>query len=1323
MRIPAILFILLLTSNAFADNYSFTKVNGDMGLSHNNTKSILQDSYGFMWFGTRNRLNRYDGISCKIFDCYDRNTCKGNNNIGVIFECPDKKLWLGTDKGIFIFDPVLETFSSFEAKTANNESIEEWVADIQQDNNNNIWIVVPNQGVFKYNLDSNVLRMYTVVEDLTPSISNPQCIAIEKNGRVWIGSNGSGIFLYNSSSDSFTQYLGNGNSKYSLDGKNIYTICHDNEYIIIGIHEEQLLKFDKKRNILLDMNYPQISNRIIRQISIVNDREIWVATQQGLFIINEDQQSVDHIKEDVLNKYTLSDNFIECIYQDREGGVWLGTNFGGVNYLRNHNDKFEKYFPVSEPYSINSYRIREMAEDKNGHIWIGTEDAGVSVFDPATQRFRTIGNSYFQQALALLVRDTEVWVGYFKNGMDIMQSANNTVRHYSAEELGLNEESVLALCEDRYGNIWLGNAWGVFVASGNSTKFKRMDKFGLSFIFDIIEDTEGYIWIATIGNGVFQYDNNTGELVHHVAGGENSLSSNSVSSITEDHLGQIWFSTDRGGICVYNKDNKSFKRYSMKEGLPDDIAYKILEDRNHNLWFGTNRGLVMFNPSTEYVRVFTQNEGLLSNQFNYKSGLISSSGKLYFGCMDGLIAFRPEEFKENQFIPPVYITKLSVFNKEIVPDAENSLLKKSILHTDAIELPYNQTNITLEFVALSYTAPFANKYCYRMDGIDADWIYSQNMHSASYSNLPPGKYIFRVKGSNNDGLWNENEETLEIIVLPPWWSSNMAYLLYFATICIILYFTLRFSLKRYKRRNEEQQKLFEVEKERELYEAKVDFFTDIAHEIRTPITLINGPLEDIIEMDLPDEKLKQNLSYIKQNTNNLLDLVNQLLDFRKVDSNKFLLSFRNINITELLSEIIDKFKPQALSLNKKLNLQIRNTDEEEIFAYVDKDGFCKIIYNLLSNALKYAKDDIDVRLISDNTYFTIEVSNNGELIPKEYQEKIFEPFFQIKALQKETTGSGIGLSLSRSLAGLHNGYLFYTSTSDLNNFILKIPVSLHIYEEHDKNPESTGFIIKQNDVVNLKRYSEAILVVEDNSDMLNFIGEKLNGKYRVIKALNGLEAYKILQTENIDIVITDIMMPGKDGLELCELIKSDIELNHIIVILLTAKNDMNTKIKGLEAGADAYVEKPFSFQYLQALLSSLINNRIREMELLRKKPFISTNQLGMNKADEQFLNKLIAIINDHMEDSNFNVEILAESVYLSRSSLHRKLKAIINTAPTDFIRQIRLQRAAELIQEGKYRINEICYLVGINSPSYFIKVFQNHYGMTPKDFEKQYKNK
>lgn len=1288
-----------------------------MGLSQNNVKSICQDSYGFMWFGTRNRLNRYDGVSFKVYNCYDHITGKGNNNISALFENSDKNLWLGTDKGVFTFDPVTERFSSFDVKTVHGDSITGWVADIQQDQNNNIWIVVPNQGVFKYDLIGRKLYLYTVVEELNPSISNPQCIAIEKNGRVWIGSNGSGVFRYNESNDTFTQFLGNKGGNTSLAGKNIYTICHYNDDIIIGIHEEKLLKLDKRRNILRDMSLPDANYKIIRHVTVINDDQIWVGTQAGLYIINEKRQTVDHVKEDPLNSHSLSDNIVEKIYKDREGGVWIGTNFGGVNYLPTENNKFEKYFPTSESGSLHSKRIREIKEDKNGTIWVGTEDSGISTFDPKTQKFSVVNNLSYNKALALLVQDFNIWAGFFKNGLDIIHMPQNSVVHYSSLDMGLNEESVYALCEDHNEKIWLGNAWGIFVADKGSMKFKQITKFEPSYMFDIMEDSGGTIWVATLNNGIFQYDQQQDIVVHHKVEDGNGLSSNSVSSITEDHKGQIWFSTDRGGICMYNKKDKRFVSYTIKDGLPDDVAYKILEDKNHNLWFGTNAGLVQFDPESKAVRIFTQNEGLLSNQFNYKSGLVSSSGKLYFGCMEGLIAFKPDEFQENNYMPPVYITKLSVFNKEINSDMEDSPLKKSILHTGKIELPYNQANIILDFVSLSYTAPQANMYAYKMENIDTEWIYTKNNHSASYAKLPPGKYIFRVKGSNNDGLWNEKGASLEIIILPPWWASNIAYFIYFILFVTIVYLSIKFSLKKYQKRNTERQKLFEIEKERELYEAKVDFFTNIAHEIRTPITLISGPLESIIEMDIPDEKVNKNLRYIKQNTNNLLELINQLLDFRKVNSHKFLLSFRKTDMIILVKEITDRFQQQA-SFEKK-SLKLSAADNEPIYAMVDRDGITKIINNLLSNAMKYSEQEIEISVVADSTYFTVQVSNDGEQIPEELKEKIFEPFFQMEALNRKTTGSGIGLSLARSLAELHDGYLFYSSAVDSNDFILKIPLSHIPAEEEQDIPKPSDYIVEHEEEPGKKKQAETILVVEDNPDMLNFIAEKLNENYIIEKAKNGIEALEVLKLKSIDIVVSDIMMPEMDGFELCRKIKTEIEYSHIIVILLTAKNDLSSKIKGLEIGADAYVEKPFSFQYLQTLLISLMNNRRREKELFLRKPFLPVLQSGINRADEQFLNNMIEIINKNISDSDFNVEGLADAIHMSRSSLHRKLKTITDTTPTDFIRLVRLQESVRLIQEGKYRVSEICYLIGINSPSYFIKLFQSQYGMTPKEFEKQ----
>ncbi len=1311
-------FYIITTASPFG-NY-FMHINGKDGLSHNNVKSIIQDSYGFMWFGTRNKLNRYDGTSIKIFDCSDPTTHKRNNNISALFENSDHKIWIGTDNGVFIFDPITEIFHSFDTKTSDNKTITQWIADIRKDDNNNIWIVVPNQGVFKYNLNTKILKLYSVVNKLAPSKTNPQCISIEKNGRVWVGTNGQGVFLYNESKDSFTQYNGSNLGGESLLNKNIYTMCHINEDLIIGVHEGCLMKLDTRKNFAVNMHIPQVDYKIIRDIVLFDD-VLWVGTQDGITEINLKTNKIKQTQEDLINLYSLSDNIIERIYKDKEGGIWVGTNFGGVNYLPNSHNNFEKYLPNSNSVNSISKRIREIVEDSDGRIWLGTEDAGVIAFDPEKQEFKQITHSTRKKTLAMLMKDSELWVGYFKDGLDVINRKTGAIKHYSAEMLGINEESIFALCEDRYGKTWLGNAWGVFVAEKGSMQFKRMDIFGLCYTYDIIEDSEGFIWVASLGSGVFQYNPSTNEINHFTNNDKpNSLSSNAVSSITEDHSGQIWFSTDRGGICKYNKKQKQFTSYSIKDGLPDDIAYKILEDKNYNLWFGTNKGLVKFNSTTNNIRVYTQSDGLLSEEFNYNSGIVSRSGKLYLGSMEGLVAFRPEEFKDNNFIPPIYITSFYIFNKEVDHVPINSdPAKTSIMHAQKIELKYNQSNISFDFVSLSYTSPQSNMYAYKMENIDKEWIYTKDSHSASYANLSPGTYTFKVKGSNNDGLWNETGASIEIIISPPWWRSNIAIIIYILSTFLILYTWWRWYSKRIEKDATEARILSEAEKDKDLYKAKVNFFTNIAHEIRTPITLINGPLESLIELNIKDEDVRYNLSIIERNTKQLLELINQILDFRKIDDNKFHTYFQNININQLLEDVIIRFEKE-INLKKK-KLTIVKDNNNPIIANVDRAAISKIISNLLSNAIKYSAELIEINLFQNDDNLQLTILNDGIAVPEEFKDKIFDPFFQVNNPGISSFGSGIGLSLAMSLAKMHDGSLIYEYSDNLNKFILSIP--LNTEKDMDTSVESSILVDEDQTEEEAKKNSstETILLVEDHKEMQLFIYNKLRNNYNVEIADNGKEALFLLKKKSINIIISDIMMPEMDGFELCKHIKKSSEYNHIIVILLTAKNDLNSKIKGLELGADAYVEKPFSFSYLDTLITSLVNNKKRDMEIFLKKPFLPMIHSGISKGDEIFLNGIIDTIDKNITDPDLNVEKLADLMKLSRSSLHRKLKAITESSPVDFIRLIRMQKAAQIIQDGEHRINEVCYLVGINSPSYFTKLFSAQYGMTPKEFERQHK--
>ena len=572
-----------------------------------------------------------------------------------------------------------------------------------------------------------------------------------------------------------------------------------------------------------------------------------------------------------------------------------------------------------------------------------------------------------------------------------------------------------------------------------------------------------------------------------------------------------------------------------------------------------------------------------------------------------------------------------------------------------------------------------------------------------------------------DFLSELNTRSLTIVILPPWWLSVWAYIIYTLAVILVVFCWFLWYKRRKERQMEERQKLFEIEKEKELYESKVDFFTEIAHEVRTPLTLINGPLEAIQEEDIPEAKKKKYISVIVENTKRLLELTGQLLDFQKIGANKLSMKFESVDITALLKGIVSRFEVTFNLNNKEFILKLL---EEEVWAAVDKEAITKIVSNLLNNALKYATRHIEVELEKDESYFTIRVISDGNKIPEEVSQYIFEPFYQMEKGEMPKNGVGIGLSLARSLASLHKGTLSLDTTYEKDNvFVLTVPLNKEgISLQNSKVVQKDIVELDEETSVETDMHGYTLLLVEDNESMLAFISERLRESFTVETAKNGAEAIEILRSSHVDLIISDIMMPVMNGYQLCKEIKSDLELSHIPVIFLTAKNDIDSKINGLKYGAEAYVEKPFSFGYLKEQILSLLNNRRREREAFSKRPFFSVDNMQMNKADEEFMNKVIRIIEDNITDDNFGVEKMADILCMSRSSLLRKIKTIFNLSPLDFIRLIRLKKAAEYIQEGKYRIGDICYMVGINSLSYFSKLFLKQFGMTPKDFEKQYQS-
>lgn len=1313
LALLAILIILYVSSFASeASDYYFTYVNSENGLSQCHVKSILQDSRGFLWFGTQNGLNRYDGISMRLFDCYDKKQKRGNQVISALYEDSDSCLWVGTDDGIYIYNPSKENFSFFDVQTDDGVLIaEQWIEDIISDKNGNIWIMAPNLGLFRYDKQDKGLHHYFSRITNNKSKDYPHCLTVDKKNQVWVGTNGSGIFLYNPAKDKFVQCsdsLGN----ISLQNEFVFTLCDYNDELIVGSYDGQLIKFDKQIHLVRPFDAVDVHYKIIRCITRFGN-DIWVGTQNGVYILNESNKTETHIPGNTLALDGLSDNIIEKIYKDKEGGIWIGTNFGGANYLPNHSINFNKYLPTGKQGSINGRRISELGVDGKGNIWVGTQDGGVNKFDPATGLFSQPNlKQERKNVLSLYADKDEIGIGYFQGGIDVFDK-DGKVRTYSSSQLHLDEGSPFAFYRDSNGNIWLGDGWSIFRSMDNGDTFHRMSQFGYAFMQDILEDDKGRIWVATMGNGVFCYDPVMDKIKNYMpdTNDSTSISTKEITGISKDAKGNLWFSTDRGGICYYAVDKDYFITFSVKDGLPDNVSYRALEDNDGYIWFGTNKGLIRLNPENRDIRVFTKQDGLPDNQFSYKSAVKGNDGTFWFGTINGLISFNPYQIKRNTFVPPVFITNLSIFNREMKVGEPDSPLKKSITMTENIVLPYNRSNISFDFVALSFTSPKANRYAYKMEGIDKEWIYTDETHTASYAKLPPGHYVFCVKASNNDGVWNENEQTISIDILPPWWKTWWAYLLYIVVLIGVFYSWFRNYKRKQEHKAKEKQNLFEIAKEKELYRAKVDFFTQITHEIRTPLTLINGPLEALCEMDVRDSGIRRNLQVMKQNTNRLLTLINQLLDFRKVNSNKFLMIFTMIDVNKLLLDTKERFEPLITQQHKDIKLSFPNVT---VVAAVDKDGLIKIISNLFNNALKYSESVILVDLQVEATTFTLRISNDGKLVPVHLRHKIFEPFFRIDC-NKENS-SGLGLPLVKSLAELHNGEIHFEEVNGLNSFVLTLPLNQECVIKLE--PESVGDK-KDDENILLAKSSYTLLVVEDNDDMRNFIAERLLPYYAVEMAINGEEGLLVLENKRIDLIISDVMMPVMDGLELCRHVKSVLDYSHIPVILLTAKNDLESKIKGLEQGADAYLDKPFSFRYLLTQISTLLRNREKEREAFARRPFFPINNLEMSKADKQFLNHCIELIEANLADPEFNVEKMSDLICMSRSNLHRKIKALSGMSSIDFIRTIKLKRAAELIQEGEHSIGEISEMIGIQSAAYFSKIFQKQFGITPKDFAMQ----
>ncbi|MDR7128623.1 ligand-binding sensor domain-containing protein/DNA-binding response OmpR family regulator/nitrogen-specific signal transduction histidine kinase [Algoriphagus sp. 4150] len=1324
--------------------YYFRHYDVYAGLSHNSVFSIFQDSEGFMWFGTKYGLSRFDGQRWKSYNTDskgDPSTILGNDYVHAIHEDRDGILWIGTDEGLYLYDKTLDRFSPLPYKTENGTFPTGIISSLAEDQAGNIWIGGNNRGIFRFDFEKKELILFSHDPGKKGSIpaGDVSSVKVDDNNVVWISIIGNGVGRFQEDTETFAMYM---DDEKKLPQDFIIGLQDWGDFILIGTKNSGVKKMEKSSGKVTDLllNDENGAPLFVRDMFQFSKNELGIGTESGLFIYDFVTKTYQHLQENADDPYSLANNAIYSLWKDTEGGIWVGSYFGGVNYLPNQPVKFEKYYPITNVNTISGRRVREIVGNGDGRIWIGTEDAGLNLFDPQTGTFEhlPVGDSdsqlSYRNVHGLAKKGDKLLVGTFTGGLNIIDARTGKIKKINSgtQGAGLTSDDIFSILIDSRDRVWLGTPHGMFV-SVQEDRFRKVEELKNYFVYNILEDHNGNIWAGTYNDGLIRLNPDSFEISQYTPdpAKEGSIPHHTIIDVFEDSQHTIWVATTGGGFAKFNEKDQTFKTYSVSSGFPASTYYKIIEDNHGVLWITSNKGLIQFDPSTETIRLYDEKSGLIPSPFNYRSGYKAEDGTLYFGSQGGLISFHPEKIETPNFQPELIFTRVELFNQEIPIDPDGGILTKSIVFTDEIILEHDQNSLTFEVASLGFTNSQSWNFAYRMDGLEEEWRQMNDSQTISYSYLPPGDYRLIVRAPKNPVTDSYEEVQLKIVILPPFYLTPLAYAFYALLTILVAYWLISMYKRRVNNRHLVQINLLEAEKEKELYEAKIEFFTNITHEIRTPLTLIKGPLEDILSKDRNcDPEVKNDLLIIEKNTNRLIDLSNQLLDFRKTEQRGFKLSFLKTEICGILDELYIRFKVTAGQSGLNFTIQKSTTT---LFADVDKEAVTKILSNLLINALKNAESMIHIRLHYDPDHpygFKIEISNDGHLIPKDMAEKIFEPFFQIgdNSHAKAKQGTGLGLPLAKSLAEMHHGSLMLSSDSELNRFVLELPVkqkeAIHFDEENDTG---TGVKITVDSEVSAdktvspkkKGSLPAILLVEDNKELLQFLGEKLKGKYVIHKAANGLLALDVLAKEPIDLVISDVMMPEMDGFKLCERIKSDLATSHIPVLLLTAKNNMNAKITGLEMGADVYLEKPFSLEFLYLQIKNLLQHRDQIKKAFASLPLVNSDTIAHSKADEEFLKKINEAILANIENELFGVSELADQLHMSQSSLLRKIKGISELTPNGYIRLVRLKRSAELLGDGLHSIAEISEMVGFNSPSYFTKCFQKHFGELPKDFSKK----
>ena len=1351
LMLTLILSLHLITIYAENENpFFFSHLGVEDGLSQVSILSIFQDSEGYIWFGTRNGANRYDGYEFKVYQNEVNNPASiSDNYIRKISEDKDKNIWIGTSNGVNCIDYRTQQISRFYPQAINPQITTNAVNNFLRHADGELYAFT-TRSILKCNSDKTVEEMPYLTEMKSPIHS----VAQDSDGDIFIGTEDKGLYIFTSDWKLKKHYLpDSSNNQQTLPISTISALLPGpGNTVFIGTNENGLCLYNKKEQTFTRLNTDNsgLNNNSVRHLTVLSKDSVLIGTFRGLNILNTQNMIITPINMDMKAKGALSHYSIHSMLIDRDQTLWVGTYSAGVNY----------HSPFYRPASFittNSFAgiIGQGREDSNGNMWFATEGAGLLYYNPRTEEQKLYpikplqaGNYEINILKSILIQGDSILCSTHFGSVYLFSIRNK--QYKKIHDYKYNDINTLYI--DNKQRLWIPTntpdqtvmadkekTTSYFNVNGHKKQFR-----GICLIKELEPDV---FLFGAISDSVFVYDMNketATDLTSLLQNGDKRKRLGSISGALKDDNQFIWIATTKGGLFRLDSNLNLIQNYQKENGLSESYINSLSIDKNGDIWVVTGKELYKLNRPENKFELVKPVDSPTQEYSLYANNCVSNDGTLYFPGNQGILAINPQKVITNPNRPPVYVTSLLINSQE---DPEGLPTYQELLplqYNNNITLKASQGNITIRYSALNFIHSEDNSYAYMMEGADHNWHNIGNRREAYYSNLSPGKYTFRVKAANNDGVWNPEEAVLHITVNPPFYKTWWAYSLYLCILSLIITLIVRWQHRKHEREREEKYRQLEQERMNELHEERMRMFTNFSHELRTPLTLIINPLNDLLQRVTFSPEVKDALQLIKKNTGRMLLLVNNLMDIQKYEAGKTILQKTRFNFSAFMNEMYRSF--ESVATNREITFRLENKLPESFFTCYDEAEIEKVFFNLLSNAFKFtpsggqititirqiAQNDCEglpvfpedeASILIENSYLFIEITDTGKGFNQKDAEKIFEPFYRAKGdIHKQVSGTGIGLSLTRSIVQQHQGCIWAESIEgEGTHFMILLPDTEKQKVQTDEVPASRPSEISKKVALLVEetetRNKQIILLVDDNQEVLEYLEQQLQHDYIVMKAINGKDALEQIDKTYPHIVISDVMMPEMNGLELCRRIKEDQNFCHIPVILLTAKSMVSQIEEGLEAGADDYIVKPFHVSLLKARIKNILSLREKMKNLYGES--LTLKQLGVEKPEEDndFLNRYIEIVKANISNQELDVSVIYQALGMSRANFYRKVKAVTGLSPIELIKNIRLEAGAKLLKESNMNVSEVAQHIGFSSRYYFARSFKAVYGMSPTEYQ------